>query len=94
MAEGQCMATKAIMEDKAKVGYMFREASYFPEDSGWRFFTGEESFDFVDNKDNIDIFDLSQIISKDADVAAYLDYPVGAELERVPGTSEFQDARS
>lgn len=84
------MATKAIMEDKAKVGYMFREACDFPEDSGWRIFTGQESLDFIDVDDNIDIYDLSQILSKDADIEEFLDHPVGTELERVAGTNTFQ----
>ena len=88
------MATKAIFEDKAKVGYMFREASDFPDDSGWRIFTGEESLDFVDVDDNIDIYDLTQIVGKDADIAQYLDHPVGTELERITGSSEFQVVKS
>ena len=94
MTKGQCMATKAILEDKAKVGYMFREASDFPDDSGWRIFTGEESLDFVDVDDNIDIYDLSQIINKDPDIEQYLVHPVGTELERVAGRSEFQVVKS
>lgn len=84
------MATKAIMEDKAKVGYMFREASDFPDDSGWRIFTGEESLDFIDVDDNIDIYDLSQIVAKDEGITDYLDHPVGTELERVGESSDFQ----
>ncbi len=88
------MATKAILEDKAQVGYMFREASDFPDDSGWRIFTGEESLDFIDVDDNIDIYDLSEIISKDEDIAQYLDHPVGTELERVAGSSDFQIVKS
>lgn len=84
------MATKAIMKDNAKVGYMFREASDFKNDSGWRIFTGQESLDFIDIDDNIDIYDLSQIAEKDTDIVSYLEHPVGTELERVEGSSEFQ----
>ncbi len=92
--EKQCMATKAIMKENAKVGYMFREASDFPDDSGWRIFTGLESLDFMDVEDNIDIYDLKAIVSKDKDIEAYLDHPVGSELERVPGSSKFQNVKS
>ncbi len=89
MKDGQCMATKAIMESGAQVGYLFREAADFPEDSGWRLFTGLESLDFVDNDDNIEIYDLADIIKLDGSIEPYLDAPVGTELERKEGSKEF-----
>ena len=59
--EGQCLATKAIMEGRVKVGYMFREAPDFDGDTGWRMFTGNESLDFIDQDDNIEIYEISAI---------------------------------
>ncbi len=84
------MATKAILKKNAKVGYMYREANDFVDDSGWRFFTGNESLDFMDQVENIDIYDLSQILEKDADIEAYLDSPVGSEWERVEESTTFK----
>lgn len=89
MMEGQCLATKAIMEDGAKVGYMFREKPDFPEDTGWRIFTGSESLDFVDVDDNIDLYELSDIIKKDPAIESVLESPIDSEWERVLGEDTF-----
>jgi len=89
MKNSQCLATRAIMESGAEVGYLFREASDFPDDSGWRIFTGQESLDFIDNDDNIEIYDLTEILKLDNSIEPYLDSPIGTELERKKGSKEF-----
>ena len=41
MENGECLATKSIMEKEAKVGYMFREAAKFNSDiSDWNVSSG------------------------------------------------------
>ena len=89
MENGQCLATKTIMSNGAKVGYMFKEASDFDGDSGWRIFTGEESLDFVDQEDNIEVYDIQEIVKVDPSIAKYLDSPIGTELERVGESQDF-----
>jgi hypothetical protein len=39
---GSCYATDKITVDGLPVGYMYREAPDFEEDSGWRFLSGTE----------------------------------------------------
>lgn len=38
-----CFITDRVMVDGCKIGYMHREEPDMPEDSGWRFFPGDES---------------------------------------------------
>lgn len=46
-AIGHCIATHAVREDGAAVGFMYRETAQFAEDSGWRFFSGDESDEYT-----------------------------------------------
>ena len=40
---GFCLVSKQVLEDGKRVGYMYREEPLEKgEDSGWRFFSGEE----------------------------------------------------
>jgi hypothetical protein len=48
---GSCFATDMITVEGQKVGYMYREAPDNDLDSGWRFFSGKESQDYVDDPD-------------------------------------------
>ncbi|HTE30909.1 MAG TPA: DUF2185 domain-containing protein [Chryseolinea sp.] len=65
------------------VGYMYREEPEFEEDSGWRFFSGTEDQEYVDNPDNIMIYDVNTIANYDPAIIAYLHLKVDSELERV-----------
>lgn len=94
MEKGECLATKSIMEKEAKVGYMFREAADYPGDSGWRVFTGEESLDFIDKEDNIEIYSIEDVIKQDPVIEKYLDLPIGTELERIGDSQEFAEIPS
>jgi hypothetical protein len=40
---GACIATDRITVEGMPVGYMYREAPHDPGDSGWHFFSGDES---------------------------------------------------
>jgi hypothetical protein len=40
---GACFATDEIMVRGRRVGYAYREAPDYAEDSGWRFMAGDES---------------------------------------------------
>ena len=80
-----CFATNEITVKGRKVGYMYREepdeTSDFP-DSGWRFFAGDETEEYTDNPDNINIFSLNTICNYDAAIIPYLDAPYGSSFVR------------
>jgi hypothetical protein len=87
---GICVATNKIMVDGMKVGFMYREEVEEELDSGWRFFSGTEEQDYVDNPENSGIYDVETILLQDSAVKQYLKMPVGTELERVEGTNQFK----
>ncbi len=86
---GSGFATDHITVDGLPVGYMYREAPDKDVDSGWRFFSGRESQEYVDDPTHTAIYDVNTIANYDPAILPYLDSPEGTQLERVPGTSEF-----
>ncbi|NBB19035.1 DUF2185 domain-containing protein [Runella sp. CRIBMP] len=89
-AMGGCFATNKITVEGMKVGYMYREESDEQMDSGWSFFSGTEDQEYVDNPDNLMIYNVNTIANYDRAIIPYLDYPYGSELERVEGTDIFK----
>ena len=87
-----CIATDAITVDGALVGFMYREEPDFEDDSGWRFFSGKEPQAYIDNPDNLAIYDLNTIANYDPDIIPLLDEPVGTAWEREGGGGPFVQA--
>ena len=79
---GGCFATDAITVDGKKVGYMYREEPDFADDSGWRFFAGNESPEYLDDPANTTVYDVNTIANYDAEIIPLLDSPVGSAFER------------
>lgn len=75
---GSCMATVRITVDGELVGYMYKEQPNTEIDSGWRFFTGDESSEYVNDPKNIEIYDINTIANYDPTITPFLDAPVGA----------------
>ena len=48
---GYVFATKMLVEGRRKVRFMYREEPEDPNDSGWRFFCGDEDQEYADNPD-------------------------------------------
>lgn len=85
-----CFATDRITVDGALVGYMYREEPSNEVDSGWRFFAGDETQEYVDNPDNTSIYEVNTICNYDAAIIPYLDAPFGSAFGRVSGTDKFE----
>jgi hypothetical protein len=83
---GACFATDHITVDGKKVGYMYRDEPDRPEDSGWRFFSGEETQAYVDDPDNTMIYDVNTIANYDPAIIPFLDAPPGSAYGRVGET--------
>ncbi|MEM6691690.1 MAG: DUF2185 domain-containing protein [Planctomycetota bacterium] len=79
---GYCIATDRITVEGAKIGYFYRESPDGPDDSGWRFFAGDESQDYVDDPQNMMLYDVNTIANYDRGVIPYLkeDPPCAFEL--------------
>ncbi|MFA8299265.1 MAG: DUF2185 domain-containing protein [Hyphomicrobiales bacterium] len=85
-----CIATDKITVEGMKVGFMYREEPSEEGDSGWRFFSGTETQDFVDDPKNAMMFSLNTIANYDEAILPFLKYSVGTELERVEGEDTFR----
>lgn len=79
---GGCFATDMITVDGQKVGYMYREEPDFPDDSGWRFFSGKESDDYLEDTSHTSIYEVNTIANYDPRIIPLLDAPVGSAFER------------
>lgn len=79
---GYVMATKMLVDNKRKVRFMYREETSNDQDSGWRFFCGDEDQDYTKDPGNIAIYDIDTIISIDKSITPYLRSVKGTALER------------
>src|SRR5688572_16579850 len=79
---GACYASDHITVDGLLVGYMYRETPHLVVESGWRFFSGSEDQEYVDNPDNLMIYDVNTIANYDPAIIPYLNMEIGTELER------------
>jgi hypothetical protein len=86
---GACIATDMITVDGKRVGYMYREEAMNDADGGWRFFSGSESQEYVDNADNSAFYDVNTIANYDPEIIPYLHAPIGCEFERDPASGDF-----
>jgi hypothetical protein len=87
---GGCFATDRIMVDGEKVGYMYREAADRPEDTGWRFFAGDESQEYVDNLWHTAVYDVNTVANYDPDIIPYLDAAAPCAFEKIAGTHKYR----
>lgn len=78
---GACIATDMITVHGCKVGYMYRDA---PDNllSGWVFMSGNETQEYIDDEENLAIYDINTIANYDPDIIPLIESPVGTEYER------------
>lgn len=79
---GYALAPKQLVEEKLKVGFMYREEPDNETDTGWRFFTGNEDDEYANNPDNIGLYDIKTITQIDPDITPLLDNNIGTAFER------------
>ena len=86
---GECIATDMITCGGRKVVFTYREAPDRELDSGWRFMSGYESDEYMNDPNNHAIYDVNTIANYDPDITPFLDAPVGSTFERQSGTGPF-----
>lgn len=90
---GAGMATDKITVHGEAVDFMYKEEPAHEVDSGWRFLSGTEDQDYLDDPDNSAIYDLNTIANYDPAIIPYLELPLGTHLERIKGTNEFKECK-
>ena len=86
---GSCIASDRITVAGQGVGFMYREPPDNDLDSGWRFFSGEESQEFADDPANFALYGVNTIANYDPDIIEYLDAPAFSAFEREARTGDF-----
>lgn len=86
---GYVMATKMLVDSRRKVRFMYRQAPDNAQDSGWRFFCGDETDEYVNDPDNIAIYDINTILEFDKSILPYLQSAEGAAFEREDENARF-----
>ena len=79
---GGCFATDAITVDGCGVGLMYREKPVNDEDSGWRFFSGDETEEQVSDPDYLGFYDVNVIANYDPSIVPFLEKPSGYAFQR------------
>ncbi|MCA0364913.1 MAG: DUF2185 domain-containing protein [Spirosomataceae bacterium] len=85
-----CLVTNKITVEGMKVGFMYREEPDDEDDSGWRFLSGTEDDDYMDDPENMMMVDLNVVANYDRAIIPILKKPVGSEWERIEGTNRWQ----
>jgi hypothetical protein len=96
LAEGHggCIATDMITVEGRKVGYMYREEPDNEIDSGWRFLSGRESDEYMDDPDNHGAYDVNTIANYDRDIIPFLNAPIGSAFARDRRSGRFEEVES
>ncbi len=89
IGKGGCLATDYIVCEGFRVGYMYREEADSKEDTGWRFFSGEEDQDYIDDLSHTGVYSVNTIANYDPEIIPFLDAPYGSAFERDLNTGEF-----
>lgn len=81
-----CLATDPVTIEGRPVGYMYREEPLTDRpDSGWRFFAGDETEEYVNNSEYSSVYTLNTICNYSPDIVPLLDSPVGTAYFRKNG---------
>jgi hypothetical protein len=87
---GGALATDRITVDGKPVGYMYREEVTRAEDSGWCFFSGDESQSYIDDPSHTTIYDVNTIANYDPDIIPYLQTPAPCAFEKIQGSGKYK----
>jgi hypothetical protein len=83
-------ATDRIMVEGRKIGYMYREIPRRPEDSGWRFFSGDEDQAYIDDLNHTGVYAVNTVANYDPDIIPYLNTPAPCAFEKIEGTNKYR----
>ena len=87
---GGCIASARITQDGLPVRFCYREGADNDADSGWRFLSGTEDDNYMDDASNHAVYDVNTIANYDPSIIALLDAPAGAAFEKRPDATDFE----
>lgn len=88
---GLAMVSDMVAVEGRLVGYMYRDEPEDEEDSGWRFFAGNESDAYIDNPKHFSLLDVNIVANFDETIIPLLGSPIGAAFDRGDDGGAFFD---
>ncbi len=86
---GYSIASNQILEEGFPILFMYREEPMEEEDTGWRFLSGQEDQDYLDDPQNSRFVGLNTMANLDQQIIRHLKHPVGTELDRTEPDGDF-----
>lgn len=87
---GYGLVTDRILVDAQPITYMYREEPDNKQDSGWRFFAGDEDEEYLDNEANIELMNVNTIAHYDKSIIPFLEAPYGTAFGK-NDNGEFEE---
>ena len=78
----RCFVTNNILYDGQLVGYLYREAPDTDDDSGWRFTTGNESDEYMDDTANSSFVSLGAVLRVDDSFLKFIEREAGVAFAK------------
>ena len=76
---GSCIASDHITVEGKRVGFMYRQEPGGVGDSGWVLLSGEEPQAYLDDADNLALYDINTIANCDPSIIPLLSAPIGTD---------------
>ena len=73
-----------------RVNFMYCEYPDNKADCGWRFFSGYEDDEYINNPANTKIYDVNIIANYDPEIIPFFDAPYNSIFERNSSTGKFE----
>jgi len=86
---GGCISSDMISVEGYPVRFMYRERPHNDLDSGWRFLSGFEDDQYMNNPDNHAVYDVNTIANYDPSIIPLLDSAIGSVFEKTAGSEQF-----
>lgn len=90
LTPGYSIVSNHILDDGLPILFMYREDPIEKEDTGWRFLSGQEDQDYLDEPSNSRFIGLNTMANMDQSIIPHLKKRKGTELERESPEQEFK----
>lgn len=90
---GFSIVSNHILNEGMPIMFMYREAPTESEDSGWRFLSGKENQEYIDEVENSRFIGLNTMANMDKAIIPHLNLKKGTELERNEPGGEFVEMK-
>lgn len=80
MGLGGAIVSNNILNNNARIKWIFREKSVNELDNGWRFFSEIDTEEFLSDSKNMSVCDWGTIIDIEPALTPICDFPLGTEL--------------